>query len=134
GCTCRQVDHSPLPVDLRPGEERRLGAKVEVRPLSGPQSFAITLETDRASQVVQVPLIAMPRRLLSPDAFANNQLHEGEPWEFEVVHRRVRLAGEPEDVVELDLPPSLSRLGVPRALSSDVQFDHETKLTMVDTS
>jgi hypothetical protein len=61
GCTCRRVDQSRLPAEIKSGQSISLRVEMEPNPQPTPQSFRFSLETDRGSVPVLIHLLAMAR-------------------------------------------------------------------------
>ena len=101
GCACRQVDQSRFPTLLKPSGELPLTVSISPGRASLPQSFNFAFETNWGSLVVPVYLHALPRHQLSPETPSCNALNEGDEWTFEIVHRSIREASEPQIATEL---------------------------------
>jgi hypothetical protein len=89
GCSCRQVDQSPLPMMLKPGKSLALGVKMVAGKRFEPLNIMFTAESDQGRLTVPALVYAMPSQHMSPEAPANDSLVGDQPWEFELVHRSV---------------------------------------------
>lgn len=140
GCSCRQVDQSALPIDLKPGKSLNLKVQVATGRSSTPQTLPFNVETGQGVLLVTAHLHAMPRHQLNPETPSHTALGEREEWAFDLVHRSIWKAHAPHDPTTLDVPREfhMTRTGTQTShvgLAPEYAYEDVTyRLTLKDRS
>lgn len=95
GCTCRQVDLSGFPIELKPGESRKVAVRSTGSPKAEVESYRFQFSTDKGLLESFVPVVLLAQHSLTPDSINIPNLVEDEGYRFEVLHRAVYRADEP---------------------------------------
>ena len=107
GCSCRKIDQSSFPKDLRPGGILPVSIQITQDRRTAFQNLQLKFDTDHGSQEVTVPLTVLPRNVLEPEAVSYTGLEEGQRMQFEVVHRLVYEKDSPKPTTAILAPSSL---------------------------
>ncbi len=104
GCTCRQVDQSRFPSNLRPGSSLSIPVNLNDRRSPGPENVVFTFETDRGLINTPTKLYALAAHQLNPETPTNNGVREHGDWGFDLVHRHVFAADASAATTVLNFP------------------------------
>ncbi len=104
GCTCRQVDKSCFPANLRPGTTLSIPVNLHDRRSPGPENVVFTFETDRGLINTPTKLYALAAHQLNPETPTNNGVREHGDWGFDLVHRHVFAADAGAATTVLNFP------------------------------
>jgi len=107
GCSCRKIDAAAFPKLLRPGEAMPVSIRISQDRRTTAQVLALNFETDHGVIEARAPLTAISRNLLEPEAVSFTTLNEGQPWNFEVVHRQVYETSKTKPASRLVTPAGL---------------------------
>ena len=112
GCACREVDRSSFPLVIKPGEELAVTVKISHGRMSTPQVLPFTFETDQGTLGTTAPLYALPKHQLSPESPSAMLVEGNSGWSIDLIHRSIRKDGEPNEEVELIIPPEFELVSI----------------------
>ena len=108
GCSCRQVDQSPFPRDLPPGDQVKISLTYNPGRGAQPQFANFTFETDHGNIPVATSFYPLPRHQLDPEAPGHLSIGEDASWEFELTHRAIFEDDRPPEELTLVVPPAFT--------------------------
>jgi len=107
GCSCRQVDQSALPFDLRPGGELQLDIRLSTLGNFDASSIGFNVETDQGAFNVSASMLALPDHKFAPGSITFGNLTEDDDEHIEMTYRHVSVPGQDDSEARLRFPPSL---------------------------
>lgn len=140
GCTCRKVDNSIFPLNLKPGESMNVDISITSTSASSPQSSQFLINTDKGNFTVQVPYFVVLSHQFDPEIITNNSLNEENTWTFELTHRHIYLIGNNPDDFSIEFPSSfqIEKIGTSGGLVGSLNnykySDTKYKLILTDRS
>jgi hypothetical protein len=127
GCSCRQVEQSRFPIDLRPGSSIGIPVRVSNSRQSTPQNLLFSFETNHGTVGVPVSLYQLPRHQVSPASIGCGIIDENEDWTLQLVHRAIAPANASMDNSELSAPEEFETKKIARdggAIAAAPEFQY----------
>jgi hypothetical protein len=110
GCSCRKVDKSALPRELRPGDTIRIPLSYTPRRSSQPQAADFEFQTNVGNLRIGTQIYPLPRSQVEPESLSL-QIQDGDApaaRTFDLTHRQIDRVSDPQPSLKLIYPPEIS--------------------------